>query len=721
MEKEFRSKERGSFIQNKLVPFMGKLGQQRHLGAIRDAFATLIPLIIAGSIGTLINAIGFGGAGSGYVSILGLICKIAHPDLTNAQISELISSGIVKVGDTTILNEIAWHKVSTIFGLALGHISTATIGMISIYFSFLFGYFLSLSKNFAEPIIAGLLSTAALVLSALGSVSFVQGAPGLITAILITIFTTEVFVKLTQVKALLIKLPDGVPPAVGKSFSVFLPSVLTLMCVSGLVMLVFGPAMIWQTWHVQAGENFSQSFEDMKGFQDWLAGLPSLPKPDAMPSWWNNEIWNNFSHQSSLDGVNDYIKSLSSHDQSILSSMISFAAGKTNNSGNGMGAILNPGSSSIIKAVLTHGHLILSMNYQKITTDYTGFGLAQAIYQFFTTPFLGFATGNGSIGIALVYVFFVSVFWLFGIHGTNLLMGIFTPIFTMIVLMNQDLVNAAGSYDAAKASGQMGIFGSPFFDSFVFIGGAGCTLTLLVATFIFSKRQDLKEIAKYATPAGCFQINEPVMFGFPIVLNPIYAIPFIFTQVANLFVAWFFIKVNLVKMPTIMAAPWTTPWFIGGVISTIDYRALIPAFINFGIDLLIYIPFVLVDNKVYFSKLKETSVEAYEQEMRYYDDPEFRFNVITDRKIAGLEEKATTVMSNAMYNNEFLAKRFTDAEKIAKLQAENNAKAEVKKEVILKELEKLKADRAAKALKLKPKWDAYMQKKATKAAQKHQL
>jgi PTS system cellobiose-specific IIC component len=92
-------------------------------------------------------------------------------------------------------------------------------------------------------------------------------------------------------------------------------------------------------------------------------------------------------------------------------------------------------------------------------------------------------------------------------------------------------------YPNAVNTGSLGIFTKPFFDSYMYIGGSGATLGLLVATFAVSKRRDLKEIAKYATPAGVFQINEPTIFGYPLILNPVYVTPFIIAPIANLMVA----------------------------------------------------------------------------------------------------------------------------------------------------------------------------------------
>lgn len=67
-------------------------------------------------------------------------------------------------------------------------------------------------------------------------------------------------------------------------------------------------------------------------------------------------------------------------------------------------------------------------------------------------------------------------------------------------------------------------------DSYIFLGGTGATLGLIIAIFIASRREDHRQVAKLALPSGIFQINEPILFGLPIIMNPVMFIPFILIQ-----------------------------------------------------------------------------------------------------------------------------------------------------------------------------------------------
>jgi PTS system cellobiose-specific IIC component len=122
--------------------------------------------------------------------------------------------------------------------------NTVTLGMLSIYFAFLFGYFISVNKGFNNPVLAGMVSLAAFVLASMGNVAYFGDAKGLITAIIFGIVATEFFCWLSKIRALNIHLPSGVPPAVSKSFQVFLPALFTLGAVAILNIAVLAPALI---------------------------------------------------------------------------------------------------------------------------------------------------------------------------------------------------------------------------------------------------------------------------------------------------------------------------------------------------------------------------------------------------------------------------------------------------------------------------------------------
>ncbi|WP_051418396.1 PTS sugar transporter subunit IIC [Mesoplasma seiffertii] len=691
------NKEAQSWFKKAVIPAVTKMGNQRHLGAIRDAFGTMIPLIIAGSIGILVNAIIFGGAGSGYVSVLGLIAKAFNGDMSWA-----------KVGSDLIGNlDTGWGQTSRIMGFAFGSISTVTMGMMSIWFSFLFGYYIAVSRGFSNPIIAGMISTGSFILIGMGEVTFFMDAKGLIVAIIFGLLATELFIKLSSVRALNLKLPDGVPPAVGKSFAVFLPVVITFAVIAGINIIVFAPAIVLKDLYVSVGKYQSITGDEVNkllaAIREANIGLPGFENYGDLLAKLQAAAIDNQTFKGFVEG-------LSASDKSVVASFIAIINGTTS-LGNNAGNIVQIADSSNIKLTLVNDQLIVSLSWQAISLTYQQFGMGAAIYKFVSSWFISFATGDGALGLAIVFVLFVGIFWFFGIHGSNLMAGVFEPIFLMVLGINMAIIAETGSYEVAAATGSMGVFTKPFFDAYMYVGGSGSTLGLLTMTLVFSKRQELKEVAKYATPAGVFQINEPAIFGYPIILNPVYAIPFIFAPIANLMVGWIFSPAVLgfVNYSTV-AAPWTTPWFLTAVITSLDIRALIPAIIVFGMDMLIYLPFVLLDNKLYFKKLKLNNPQQYENEMKYFNDPEYRFNYDTNRKVAALKNKGDLAIADAMELNEFWKKRMTDVKKLEIRTKEIMEKALAKQQRYNQKAQILQDKREQKAQTLQSKWSGQKQK-----------
>lgn len=702
VQKTRKSKESHNFkvwFQEKFIPNVAKIGNQRHLGAIRDSFGTMIPLIIAGSIGILINAIIFGGAGSGYVSLLGLIAKMAHPSTAWSDLNEMV------------LSQGGWSQTTQIMGYTFGIINTVTVGMMAIWFSFLFGYYIAISRGFQNPLVAGLVSGAAFMLASLGEVTFFMGAQGLITAIIFGIIATESFIKLSSVRALNIKLPEGVPPAVGKSFAVFLPACLTLGMVALINVIVLAPAIV--TGNLNVDQNtyivlgavkkgdakiFADLFGNNYAVADFINNNAKFSGYEALLG----QIFEKLNTGSQADFVNFY-NNLTGKEQAVAATALTTLLGSAG-AGNGI-SVIDANAKIVFIFDEMSGNYIATISWMTIALGPEKFGMGAAIYKFFTSWFIGFATGNGGIGLAVLFVFGVSFFWFFGIHGSNLMAGIFEPIWWMILGINTALVTSMG-YDAAVATGNMGVFTKPFFDSYMYVGGSGATLGLLLLTLSFSKRRELKEVAKYATPAGVFQINEPTIFGYPLILNPVYVIPFIITPIVNLFIGWIFSPdvLNFVKY-SYVATPWTAPWFVGAMITSLDIKALLPAFIIFGVDLMFYLPFVLLDNRIYFKKLKMENPEQYDEEMKYYNDPEYRWNVDTEAKVNGKINKAELVIAHAEEVNEFWSKKMTDQIKLEMRQKEIMDKATVKEKEYLEQGKAIQAKRDAKLPELKVKWE----------------
>lgn len=212
--------------------------------------------------------------------------------------------------------------------------------------------------------------------------------------------------------------------------------------------------------------------------------------------------------------------------------------------------------------------------------------LFQAITDFIQTPLKNVLTGLPGF---LLLMFMTVILWFFGIHGTQTLKAIYEPI----------LLAAFAENEAAYLAGEEipNIICTPFMSAFGTITGAGITGGLLLSILIFSKRDDYRSIAKLSIPCGLFNINEPVTFGLPIVMNPIMGIPFMISPVVCCAFGYFMTSIGFCgKM--VVNAPWTTPpGIMAFMASGGSLGAVVTQLLCVVISFLIYTPFVLISNK----------------------------------------------------------------------------------------------------------------------------
>lgn len=190
---------------------------------------------------------------------------------------------------------------------------------------------------------------------------------------------------------------------------------------------------------------------------------------------------------------------------------------------------------------------------------------------------------------AMTVVFFNHLFWFFGLHGSNILDPVMQAVFQPLASANADLIvqGLEMKYIVTKS----------FFDGFIYMGGSGTTVGLLAAIFVFSKNKAHKSIAKLAAPTSLFNINEPVVFGLPIVLNPLFLLPFLFGPVILTVISYLATASGIVPMTSVII-PWTTPPVIGAFLATNgSIAAAFLAVINLGLTFLMYTPFVLLANR----------------------------------------------------------------------------------------------------------------------------
>lgn len=191
-------------------------------------------------------------------------------------------------------------------------------------------------------------------------------------------------------------------------------------------------------------------------------------------------------------------------------------------------------------------------------------------------------------GILLVMIL-QNLLWSFGIHGAFALSPVVEP--TLLVALSQNEI----AYKAGEVLPN--IVTKPFIDAFVLMGGGGTTIGLISAIFIASKREDYKAVAGFSMVPGSFNINEPLIFGLPAILNPLLMLPMVIAPVVCLTIAYVTTAYGLIGK-TFILVPWTTPPILSAFLATGgDFRAAILALILIVISTVIYLPFVILLNK----------------------------------------------------------------------------------------------------------------------------
>ena len=420
------------FIESRLMPVAGRLAQQRHLGAIRDAYISFMPFIIVGSI---------------------LLVISSFPSATYKEF------------------------MASVFGANWGNnieipFSVIFSGM-SLFISFMVAYRLA-ERYKLDQISAGILSLSSFLVvtpfvrvEGIGTVIPTEwlGSKGLFVAMIGAIIWTEVF-KWFIDRKITIKMPDGVPPAVEKSFAALIPAA-----------VVFGMA-------------------------------------------------------------------------------------------------------------LTIRLVFASTDYQTIH---------QFIYEILATPVRSF--GTSFIG-AILTALTITLLWSVGINSGSMVNGIMRPVWAE---NQQDNLTAM-----ANGVTPPHIVTEQFFD-IIWMGGAGATLSLIIAILIFARSQHIKKVGKLAAGSSIFNINEPVLFGLPVIMNPIMLIPFNLVPVVLVTVQYIAMSTGLVATTTGAFIPWTLPPIFSGFIVTASISGAIMQIVNLAIGATIYLPFLRIIDKQY--RANETPAE----------------------------------------------------------------------------------------------------------------
>lgn len=242
--------------------------------------------------------------------------------------------------------------------------------------------------------------------------------------------------------------------------------------------------------------------------------------------------------------------------------------------------------------------ILLSMIVYQLCMALGNVSLTELIFKIIQIPLQNLSsTWAGGITIVLL----ISILFWAGLHGPNIVMGVMAPILTANALANQALIDAG---TAVTAENGARLLTPQVIDCFVKFGGTGITIGLLIAALISARSKQLKEISKLSIVPGFFNINEPVIFGLPIVFNPIMLVPFILVPLISFIITYGAASIGFLAPFGSVQVPWTTPVVISGFLLGGWRAALIQAII-LVISVVIYYPFVRKQDSLCVEQEKE--------------------------------------------------------------------------------------------------------------------
>ena len=245
--------------------------------------------------------------------------------------------------------------------------------------------------------------------------------------------------------------------------------------------------------------------------------------------------------------------------------------------------------------IITGATLVYS--FFKFVLDTT---FIEAVYGFIQTPLQGL---TDSLGGVIVMSLMIPFLWFFGIHGSTIVGGIIGSVLTANSLANQAILDS-GMALTIENGGR--IVTQQFLDQFINVTGAGMTIGLVIYMIFFAKSAQCKELGRLGGVPGLFNINEPILFGTPIVMNPFLAIPFIAMPVISGLILYFSIAVGLVPMFGGVMVPWTTPPIVSGFLVGGWKMAVLQTFI-LALSFFVYLPFIRKIDKMNLEAEKGTN------------------------------------------------------------------------------------------------------------------
>ena len=213
-----------------------------------------------------------------------------------------------------------------------------------------------------------------------------------------------------------------------------------------------------------------------------------------------------------------------------------------------------------------------------------------------------------TLGAVIAYVATVPLLWFFGVHGNAIIGSIMGPINQTNMLDNQRILDqliqsGMSRNEAVAALGAHGahVLTEPFMNCFNAVTGSGITLGLVIFMVFFAKSEQMRHVGKLGFGSGIFNINEPVLFGTPVIMNPKLLAPFVLSPLFGVVGAYALTKLGFMPYTTGVNAPWTTPPILMGLIN-IGWQGALWQFVEIVGSFLLYLPFARSVDREYLRK-----------------------------------------------------------------------------------------------------------------------
>lgn len=260
-------------------------------------------------------------------------------------------------------------------------------------------------------------------------------------------------------------------------------------------------------------------------------------------------------------------------------------------------AALIPGAAIILVATLLHG--IATLGFQTTVMD--------AIYNVIQTPLQGM---TDSLGGAMLMCFAGPFLWVFGVHGSTVVGGIMGGLLRANGLANQAILDSGLELTVANGGH---IVTQQFYDQFINVTGAGITIGLVLYMVAFAKSKQLKTLGKLELVPAIFGINEPILFGIPVVMNPLLAVPFVAMPLISCLVQYFALYLGICPLYGAIEVPWTCPPVISGFLVG-DWRTALLQIVIFFLSFLVYLPFIRRIDKMNLKQEEEAASEDEDED-----------------------------------------------------------------------------------------------------------